>query len=59
MRENGKEITMKIKQILKVCDRCLCNTCNDIGCMELECSTCDKKYPIEKCEGHRGEKING
>ena len=46
-----------MKTTLKVCDRCLCNTCNDIGCKELECSTCDLEYPKEKCGGHRSEEI--
>ena len=42
-----------MKTILKVCDKCLCNTCNDIGCKELECSTCDLKYSKEKCGGYK------
>ena len=44
--------------ILKVCEDCICNTCNDTGCKELECSTCDLEYPKERCEGHRGEERN-
>ena len=44
-----------MKTILKVCDRCLCNTCNDNGCRELECSTCDLEYPKERCEGHKND----
>jgi len=50
---------MKIKQILKVCDRCLCNTCDDTGCKNLECSTCDLEYPMKNCKGYVSEGING
>jgi len=42
-----------MKTTLKVCDKCLCNTCDDTGCRNLECSNCDSEYPKEKCEGHK------
>jgi len=44
-----------MKTTLKVCDRCKCSTCNDIGCKNLACSICDLEYPKEKCEGHKDE----
>ena len=44
-----------MKTILKVCDKCLCNTCNDTGCKNLSCSICNLEYPIEKYEGHKGD----
>jgi len=47
-----------MKTILKVCDKCLCNTCNDIGCKKLACSNCNLEYPIEHCKGFISEEIN-
>jgi len=46
---------MKTKQILKVCDRCLCNSCNDTGCKDLACSICNLEYPTEDCEGYKSD----
>ena len=45
---------------LKVCDKCLCNTCSDIGCRKQVCEVCDlEKYPIGDCKGYVSEEING
>jgi len=44
---------MKTKQILKVCNRCLCNSCNDTGCERLACSNCNLEDPTEDCEGYK------
>ena len=48
---------MKTKQILKVCDKCLCNTCIDENCRDLACSNCNLEDPTEDCEGYRGGEI--
>ena len=47
-----------MKTTLKVCDKCLCNTCNDIGCRDLECSTCDLEHSMKNCKGYISEEIN-
>jgi len=40
---------------LKVCDRCLCNSCNDKKCREQVCEVCElEEYPIENCNGYVG-----
>lgn len=44
-----------MKTKLKVCDRCLCSSCNDTNCKELACSNCNLEDPTIDCEGYKEE----
>jgi len=46
---------MKTKQLLKFCEKCLCNTCGNTDCKESMCFICEMEFPIEECEGYKGE----
>ena len=47
---------MKTIQLLKVCGKCLCNSCLNKMCKESICFVCEMSYPLEKCEGYKGDK---
>lgn len=42
-----------MKTKLKICDKCLCNSCGDTGCKGLACSICNLEDPTEDCEGYK------
>jgi len=44
-----------MKTKLKICDRCLCNTCGNSSCRERICSICNLEYPTTDCIGYYKE----
>jgi hypothetical protein len=44
-----------MKTALKICDKCLCSTCQNIDCKEMQCPYCNISEPVKICGGYRGE----
>ncbi len=46
---------MNVKELLIICEDCLCFTCHDRDCRKLACDNCELKEAVTECPGYIGE----